>query len=176
MLGVVPAVLFCLETYHLLAHCLILFGIRTIPLKDLVKVSTYFLIDALTVLSSYLYCRQFFWLVLAQQIQHYYYVLNWNKSYYAKRVAFWSSLDWYTSGGKSQPVEWIGTAYDCLTHAAMMFSLSQFLGLYEFILGMVLVVVLAKMVLFNKKFAWSNPKDIPDWVNARCTATEATAY
>ena len=89
------------------------------------KLSTYFLIDALTVLASYLYTRQFFWLVLAQQIEHYYYVLTWNKSYWSKRVAFWSSLDWYKNGGKSRPLEFIGTSYDVLTHILMMYALSK---------------------------------------------------
>ena len=96
---------------------------RALTLKILF--STYFLIDALTVLASYLYTRQFFWLVVAQQIEHYYYVLTWNKSYWSKRVAFWSSLDWYKNGGKSRPLEFFGTSYDILTHILMMYSLAQ---------------------------------------------------
>ena len=62
---------------------------KTYYLKFNKNFRLYFLIDALSVLASYLYHGRFTWIVLAQQIQHYYYVLTWNKSYWSKRVAYW---------------------------------------------------------------------------------------
>merc|ERR1712221_7059 len=85
--------LFFAELYHIIGHSVILFGIRSLPLRDLERVGYYFAADLLTVAFSWVVTRKFALLVAVQQVQHLYYVLNWNKSYMAKRVAFWSSLD-----------------------------------------------------------------------------------
>ncbi|CBY38661.1 unnamed protein product [Oikopleura dioica] len=158
--------------YHTFAHSLILFGIRTIPLRDLNNVGLYFLIDALSVLASYLYHGQFTFIVILQQIQHYYYVLTWNKSYWSKRVAYWSSLDWHVNGGKSRALEWIGTFYDVSTHVLMMYALSEYIGFFDYLVSAVFLAIGSKAVLFNSKFAWSSPSNPPNWVKKRATETD----
>ena len=49
------------------------------------KFRYYFAIDLLTVALSWCLTQQFTLLVAIQQVQHIYYVLNWNKSHMAKR-------------------------------------------------------------------------------------------
>merc|ERR1712131_242782 len=77
--------LFFTELYHILGHSVILFGIRSLPLRDLEKVGYYFAIDLLTVALSWCLTQEYTLLVGVQQVQHIYYVLNWNKSHMAKR-------------------------------------------------------------------------------------------
>merc|ERR1712189_16906 len=72
--------LFFTELYHILGHSVILFGIRSLPLRDLERVGYYFAADLLTVAFSWVVTRKFALLVAVQQVQHLYYVLNWNKS------------------------------------------------------------------------------------------------
>jgi hypothetical protein len=47
--NVVATLLFIAEFYHIIGHTVILFRVRMLPRKDLVKIRPYFLIDALTV-------------------------------------------------------------------------------------------------------------------------------
>lgn len=74
-----------------LKKIIFLYKIFVFFLKIIKKFRLYFLIDALSVLASYLYHGQFTFIVILQQIQHYYYVLTWKKSYWSKRVAYWVS-------------------------------------------------------------------------------------
>merc|ERR1712131_115968 len=124
--------LFFTELYHILGHSVILFGIRSLPLRDLEKVGYYFAIDLLTVALSWCLTQEYTLLVGIQQVQHIYYVLNWNKSHMAKRVAFWSSLDWYVKGGKSRWFEWVGTAYDIMVHVLMAYALFPYAVSFNF--------------------------------------------
>ena len=82
----IPMFLFFLETYHAIAHYCVLFRVRMLPKRDLVRVKYYFLFDMLTVLSSVVYTQQLWWLAIVQNLQHAYFFLTWNKSDYCIRV------------------------------------------------------------------------------------------
>merc|ERR1711970_246985 len=114
---------------------------------------------------------QFTVLVFLQQIQHIYYVMYWNKSYLAKRVAFWSSLDWYTNNGKSRAFEWIGTSYDVMVHVLMVYGLWPYVSINftNMFIATMLIFITGRVYIFNPKGVWSSPKNIPQWVKKRCT-------
>ena len=82
-------------------------------------------VDACTVLSSFVVTRVFPMVVLVHQAQHYYTLFTWNKSYWSKRFFFWSSLDWFVNGGKSRPLEWSLLALDLAVHALMASALME---------------------------------------------------
>merc|ERR1712227_641575 len=166
--------LFFIELYHILGHSVILFGIRSLPYRDLQKVGYYYAIDLLTVALSWCLTQQFTLLVAIQQVQHIYYVLNWNKSHMAKRVAFWSSLDWYVKGGKSRAFEWVGTFYDIVVHCLMAYSLFPFAAVSStnIMIALSLLIFSAKQFIYSPKTAWASPKDIPNWVEKRCDAKD----
>ena len=46
------------------------------------------------------------------------------------------------------------------------------MGALDFVIGILLVAAGIKGVLFNKQLTWSSPKDIPEWVEKRCTAQD----
>jgi len=173
-LTVAATSLFFLELYHILGHSVILFGIRSLPYRDLERIGYYFAIDLVTVALSWCLTREFTILVAFQQIQHIYYVLTWNKSHMAKRVAFWSSLDWYVKGGKSRWFEWVGTAYDIMVHCLMAFALFPYaaVSITNIAIAMLLLVFTGKMFIYSPKSAWASPSDIPNWVEKRCTARD----
>ena len=112
-LTIAATLLFFTELYHILGHSVILFGIRqvmmniwsfwafsafclsfglkssipnrSLPYRDLERIGYYFAIDLVTVALSWCLTQEFTILVAFQQVQHIYYVLNWNKSDMAKR-------------------------------------------------------------------------------------------
>lgn len=165
---------FFTEMYHIIGHAVILFGIRTIPLRDLEKIGAYFVTDLLSVTFSWLIHGQFSTIVAIQQVQHIFYIVTWNKGYMAKRVAFWSSLDWYTNKGKSRAFEWIGTFYDLATHCLMVYSLYPYVSLNigNIAVALLMLYISARNIIFNPKSAWASPKAIPEWVQKRCTAQD----
>lgn len=87
-------ILFSLEWFHIWGHTLILFRIRMLPRKDLVRIRLYFLFDMFTVFcSSILFTGKLRWLAVLQMIQHSYYYIFWDKTDLAKKVYFkWWAL------------------------------------------------------------------------------------
>ncbi|KAL3882820.1 hypothetical protein ACJMK2_029126 [Sinanodonta woodiana] len=174
---IIAFVLFTLELYHAIGHTLVLFRIRMLPRKDLVRIRFYFLADALTVFSSsILFTGMYRWLAVAQIIQHMYYFLFWDKTYLAKKIINWSSLDWLRSPGLKQ---WeldsiIGTSFDIGVHILMAFCLASYLSTVQIIFAFALVQCSAYVVLFGRRFAWASPSYIPDWVEKRIQPIETT--
>lgn len=79
--------LFFLECYHVCSHLNVLFRIRLLPRKDLVRIRFYFLFDLMTVFcSSFLFLQRLRWLAAIQIVQHMYYFLFWEKTKPAKKV------------------------------------------------------------------------------------------
>ena len=72
-------ILLTLECYHLVAHVLVMMGWRQLPRKDLVRQRFYFLIDLATVFLSFLVHQRWWALILAQNLQHAYYFITWEK-------------------------------------------------------------------------------------------------
>lgn len=80
--------LFFLECYHVSGHLNVLFRIRLLPRRDLVRIRFYFLFDLLTVFaSSFLFLQRLQWLAAIQIVQHLYYFLFWEKTAPAKKVS-----------------------------------------------------------------------------------------
>jgi len=87
MHNTIAFLLFTIEWYHIWGHTLILFRVRMLPRKDLVRIRLYFLFDLLTVFcSSFLFTGRLRWLATLQIIQHFYYFFFWDKTGLAKRV------------------------------------------------------------------------------------------
>lgn len=85
---VIAFILFTIEWYHIWGHTLILFRIRMLPRKDLVRIRFYFLFDMMTVFcSSILFTGKLRWIAVLQIIQHSYYFVFWDKSGMAKKVS-----------------------------------------------------------------------------------------
>lgn len=79
--------LFFLECYHICGHLNVLFRIRLLPRRDLVRIRFYFLFDLLTVFaSSFLFLHRLQWLAAVQIVQHLYYFMYWEKTAPAKKV------------------------------------------------------------------------------------------
>ena len=80
--------LFFLESYHIIGHSAILFRLRMLPRKDLVRIKYYFLLDTLTVFTvSFLYTQQLRWLAALQMCQHLFFFFTWNKNKYTRKVS-----------------------------------------------------------------------------------------
>ncbi|XP_059177656.1 uncharacterized protein LOC131956988 [Physella acuta] len=161
--------LFAVELYHMLAHVLIMCGIRTLPRKDLVRVRLYFMLDTLTVfITSFLLTNRLKWLATLQIIQHLFYFITWDKSYMAKRIIDWSSLDWFKNQPRRPQIDsFLGTLFDVLVHAAMMYVIGEQMSMISLLLAMVTGPTVLYAVLFNSKFAWTSPNKVPRWIEKR---------
>uniref|UniRef100_A0A2C9JUT4 Uncharacterized protein n=1 Tax=Biomphalaria glabrata TaxID=6526 RepID=A0A2C9JUT4_BIOGL len=170
LVDVVSVVLFSVELYHLVAHVFILCGIRSLPRKDLVRVRLYFLLDALTVFfTSFLFTGKLKWLAVLQILQHLFYFITWDKSYMAKRIIDWSSLEWFKSNQKPslQLDSTLGTLFDVCVHAAMMYVLGEQMGIFSILVAIFIAQACVYTILFNPKLAWSSPNNVPVWVQKR---------
>merc|ERR1712215_27666 len=129
------------ELYHSLGHLTVLTGYRMLPRKDLVSVRYYFLLDAACAAwAFYIHQTAYFYpILILQQWQHIYYYSTWDKSWAAKRVISWSSLDW--DRGRWNQI--------------------------DLVLGTAITLVLYKMVIGGKSFAWASKASMPDWVAKR---------
>ena len=79
------SLIFFLEVYHFLTHVLVLFGIRLLPRRDLVKQRIYFLIDLVCANLSYWIHGRFLALIVLQNIQHAFYFFTWEQRYFTKK-------------------------------------------------------------------------------------------
>ena len=61
----------------------------------------------------------------------------------------------------------LGVFLDLMVHILYAFCLLQLASLPEILLAIVIVVGLSKFVFFNKKFAWSDTVNVPNWVRKR---------
>jgi len=170
-MAAVYAAFFTLELYHCVAHVVILCGVRALPRRDLVKVRYYFLFDLLSVfISSFLLLGQYKPLAVVQILQHMYYFITWDSSYLAKRIIDWSSLDWFTSTSSQKGFQidsTFGTAFDVVVHLVMMWGLAQHLAVWQMAIGAAVCGLLTQAVLYNPRFAWSSPGNMPAWVQKR---------
>ena len=91
---IIAFLLFGIEWFHIWGHSLILFRVRLLPRKDLVRIRLYFFVDTLSVfVSSIIFTGKLRWLAVLQIMQHMYYFLCWDKTYPAKKVCIviWES-------------------------------------------------------------------------------------
>ena len=86
-LNVLATFLFTLECYHVVGHVCVLFRVRLLPRKDLVRIRYYFLFDTLTVfVVCFLYVGKLRWLAVLQMIQHLFFFFTWNNQSYTNKV------------------------------------------------------------------------------------------
>ncbi|XP_023331234.1 uncharacterized protein LOC111703510 [Eurytemora carolleeae] len=157
-----------IEAYHALAHCVVLFGLKLLPRKDLVSVRYYFLIDAACAAVAYSLHRNEYMLpfLIVQQWQHIFYFSTWDVSRAAKRVISWSSLDW--DRGRWNQLDLVfGTAFDMSIHIANAVFIGMTLSRTGIVLAVSVVGILYALVIENPKFAWSSKNHMPDWVARR---------
>ncbi|CAL1532788.1 unnamed protein product [Lymnaea stagnalis] len=167
---VASLVIISFELYHLIAHAVILFGFRALPRKDLVRIRLYFLFDALTVfIASFVLTGRLKWLAVIQILQHLFYFITWDKSYMAKKIIDWSSLDWFESSKPKQPQidSALGTFFDIAVHAAMIYVVGEQMDMTSILIAVIIAQAALYSVIFNPKFAWSSPNRMPDWVQKR---------
>lgn len=82
------SLIFFLEVYHFLTHVLVLFGIRLLPRKDLVKQRVYFMIDLVCANISYWIHGRFWILIGLQNLQHLFYFFTWEQRYLIFLMSF----------------------------------------------------------------------------------------
>ncbi|XP_076312428.1 uncharacterized protein LOC143225995 isoform X1 [Tachypleus tridentatus] len=170
-MNVLPTVFFILESFHFWGHLTVLLGWRLLPRKDLVRQFPYFISDTLTVFLSYFFIiQQLQWLAVLQIIEHVLVVCTWEKHYWTKKVVSWSSLDW--TGSRMVPDIWLSTFFDVAVHGIDAVILATMISLQEVMLSCLLTGVAFCAVFFNSKFAWSNPKSVPQWVAKRIQPCE----
>ncbi|XP_052089029.1 uncharacterized protein LOC127725787 [Mytilus californianus] len=168
--NVLTIICFCLEAYHIVGHCAVLFRVRLLPRKDLVRIRYYFLIDLMTVfVSSFVVLGRLQWLAVIQMCQHMYYFLFWEQTGPAKKIISWSSIDWTKSKFYK---EWhldsiLGTAFDVGVHVLMAFLLGQRMTTVQVIIGLVIVQCSSFTIMNGPWLAWSNPWDTPKWIEKR---------
>ncbi|XP_063422920.1 uncharacterized protein LOC134707245 [Mytilus trossulus] len=170
LIGILAFILFGLESFHFVGHCLIMFRVRQLPRKDFVRMRFYFLVDTLTVfLSSFVVLGTLQWLTSIQLIQHLYYYLMWEKTDTAKKIVSWSSLDWTRSTKYEEWHIWsiIGTLFDVFVHMVMGILLSQQLTTVQIISSLLIAQSWLIYVLNVPKYAWSSPWATPEWVEKR---------
>lgn len=82
-------VFFFMECYHFMTHMFIMFRVRLLPRKDLVRSRYYFLIDTTCVfIVNFLLVDQLKPIAVLQIIQHLFYFITWEKSELCKKVKF----------------------------------------------------------------------------------------
>ncbi|XP_074661938.1 uncharacterized protein LOC141914597 [Tubulanus polymorphus] len=169
--SLVATFLFFLEAYHAIGHAAVMFRIRMLPRKDLVRVRYYFLFDTLTVfVTAFCYTGKLRWLAILQMCQHLYFFFTWNISWYTRRVISWSSLDWLHSDNAKNRTEWdlfLGTAFDLAVHIIHCYILSQYMSNIETLAGIFCAQVVSYAVIFSPSFAWSGPRTMPAWIRKR---------
>jgi len=172
----IAGLLFTLEMYHVLTHIMVLFGLRMLPRKDLVRQRFYFLFDTLTIFSTnFLFLGQLRWLAAVQMTQHFSYIIWWDKADFCKRVISWSSLDWcYTYQHRYDWGLIIGTTFDLVCHLVNAFLLGLFhLPVLHVFVCFVVANLGLGVVVFNPKLAWSTPNvNVPAWVKRRISVLE----
>ena len=78
---------FFFECYHFMTHMCVLFRVRLLPRKDLVRNRYYFLIDTTCVfIVNFLLVQRLQLIAFLQICQHLYYFFTWEKSNLAKKV------------------------------------------------------------------------------------------
>ncbi|XP_037072880.1 uncharacterized protein LOC119093959 isoform X2 [Pollicipes pollicipes] len=160
-MGWLPAVLFTAELYHCVVHVLVLIGWRLLPRKDLVRTRVYFLVDAFTVaLISYWVVPHLWWLGAIQNVQHFSYFFCWEKTWFAKRVVSWSSLDWDRS--RWQPDLLLGTLFDVSVHAVNACYLGIQLSGQGVLAACLISALLVYVVLYNPRLAWNSKDSMPE--------------
>lgn len=168
--------LFLVESYHVLGHLSVLLRIRLLPRKDVVRIRYYFFIDGLSSFVTFVFTGQLRWLVTLHVLQHLYYFLFWEKSYWAKRIVDWSSLDWFQSQkvGGLELDNILGTLFDILVHVANLAILSSYLSTVQIFVLVGLAQMTAAVVLFNPRLAWASPSSLPPWVQRRIATLPAS--
>merc|ERR1719500_40837 len=155
---------FITEVYHALGHLTVLTGYRMLPRKDLVSVRYYFLTDAACAAVAY-YLHQadyFFPILILQQWQHIYYFSTWDKSWAAKRVISWSSLDW--DRGRWNQIDLVlGTTFDMSVHIANTYFIGTMLNVSSIIPGIIFTLIVYQLVITGSRFAWASKNSMPDW-------------
>lgn len=176
LFNVLTVIAFSVEAYHIIGHCAVLFRVRLLPRKDLVRIRYYFLFDLLTVfVSSFVILGKLQWLAAIQMCQHMYYFLFWEQTAPAKKIISWSSIDWTQSKFYN---EWhldsiLGTAFDVLVHVCMAFLLGQRLTTVQIIISFVIVQCSSFTILNGPWLAWSNPWSTPKWIEKRVKPLES---
>lgn len=176
LFNILTVVVFSVEAYHIVGHCVVLFRIRLLPRKDLVRIRYYFLFEVLTVfVSSFVILGKLQWFAAIQMCQHVYYFLFWEQTAPAKKIVSWSSIDWTKSKFCN---EWhlclmLGTAYDVLVHICMAFLLGQHLTTVQIMISLVIVQCSSWTILNSPWLAWSNPRSTPKWIEKRVKPLES---
>jgi len=109
------------EIFHILTHLNVLFRFNPPSLEYLEKRGWYFSIDLITAALCCVYSGFTYWfLVLIHFIVHWWYVIQWNRGYYANRIKIWSTKEyagpWFT-------VDFLLTTFDVMVHLLMAFSI-----------------------------------------------------
>lgn len=87
VVNVLATLLFTLELYHVVGHVCVLFRVRLLPRRDLVRIRYYFLFDTLTVFTvCFLYTGRLRWLAALQMMQHLYFFFTWNNQAFTNKV------------------------------------------------------------------------------------------
>ena len=78
---------FFLECYHFMTHTFVLFRVRLLPRKDLVRNRYYFLIDTTCVfIVNFILLGKLRGIAAVQIVQHLFYYITWEKSELSKKV------------------------------------------------------------------------------------------
>merc|ERR1712179_879136 len=143
---------FVSELYHSVAHCIVLTGYRLLPRTNVVAAQWYFIWDLLAAALAYYI--------------HIFYLTTWDKSWAAKRVISWSSLEW--DRGRWNQVDLVlGTIFDIGVHAANTYFLGTLLSLGS-VIPLTMVTLLGVIsIMQGSRFAWASKTKIPDWIRER---------
>ena len=89
VVNILATILFLLECYHFIGHVCVLFRVRLLPRKDVVRIRYYFLFDTLTVFTvCFLYTEKLRWLAAMQMVQHLFFFFTWNRQSFTNRVSY----------------------------------------------------------------------------------------
>lgn len=166
----IALILFTVEWFHIWGHVVILFRVRLLPRKDLVRIRLYFLVDMATVFcSSILFTGKLRWLAVLQIIQHTYYFVFWDQTDLAKKIINWSSLDYLKTElcNRWELDSILGTTFDIGVHLCMAYLLGQYLSVVQVMGCLALVQVGVIVLLFGPYYAWADPSNIPPWIQKR---------
>jgi hypothetical protein len=154
----IAALLFSLELFHVVAHTIVMLGIRLLPRQLLVERKLYFVVDTSSLFMSFLYTKRAWPLAVAQIAQHLFYIFTWDRSEAAKTVIDWSSIEF--KGSRMQPILVLGTLFDILCHAFFVFALTEHMSVTTTALAGAISLSLIYHSMFSRQSLWKAPSAV----------------
>lgn len=112
------------EIFHVLGHVNVLLRVNPPEQEWFNEYGIYFVWDMLSAFISYYLTQEIMFLptLIIHTVVHFFYIITWNRGYYANRISEWSSKEY---NGKYITIDFFLTLFDIFVHLTMIYSLTN---------------------------------------------------